>query len=83
MSSSSKLPGFKGTIQIMMERVLLGKKRRNLLESHGWYRNMLGGWTHPHCLDFMSWSEIRSLTPEQLTYKLHYGSNAKLPESLI
>ena len=79
MASSRKYPDFKNTIQIITEYLILGKEKRRLLESHGWYRNMTGGWTHPHCLDFMSWVEIRSLTPEQLSYKLHYGSRSTLP----
>lgn len=82
MTHSTKFPGLRETASAVAAFVILGKKRRDLLESHGWYRNMTGGWTHPHCLDFMSWAEIRALTPGQLAYKLHYGSKAVLPKNI-
>ncbi len=62
---------------------VVGRERKSLLECYGWYRNMTGGWTHPHCLDFMSRSEICSYNLEQLRYKLEHGSQAALPSMLL
>lgn len=66
----------------LRERVFIGRDRLSILESHAWYRNMLGGWVHPHCLDVMSRREILALSPAQLDYKLSHGSRAALPPEL-
>lgn len=62
--------------------IFIGSKKRKLLDSYSWYRNMHGGWTHPHIIDWMSFWEILKLTPTQLEYKLKHGSQAILPEEL-
>lgn len=64
------------------EKFLVGPERLAILRSRCWYRNMLGGWTHPHAMDFMSRREILSLSPAQLDYKLAHGSRAALPPEL-
>lgn len=64
------------------EIFITGRARLQLLDSYNWYRNLTGGWTHPHCLDFMSRREILKLTPAQLDYKLQHGSQAPLPKNL-
>lgn len=61
------------------ERFLIGRLRRSLLESHDWYRNLAGGWTQGHCMDFMSRREIIRLSPASLDYKLQHGSQAMPP----
>lgn len=65
-----------------LERAFLGAERKTMLESRNWYRNLAGGWTHPHCMDFMSRREILALSPAQLDYKLRHGSRAALPPEL-
>lgn len=65
-----------------LERVMLGSRRRAMLESHGWYKGMTGRWVHPHCMDMMSRREILALSPAQLEYKLKHGSHAALPPEL-
>lgn len=82
MTRTTRTPGLAGTWRRLKDAVVLGRERRDLLESHGWYRNLGGGWTHPHCLDFMSPLEIRRLSAAQLAYKLEHGSRAPLPENL-
>lgn len=64
------------------EHFMMGRERRSMLESRGWYRNVLGGWVHPHCMDVMSRREILALSPAQLDYKLKHGSRAMLPPGL-
>ena len=64
------------------EHLFLGKERKELLEKHGWYKNLAGSYVHPRCMDFLSLMEIRSLTPAQLDYKLTHGSQSPLPEEL-
>ena len=64
------------------ERFLVGRERRAMLESRGWYRGMTGCWVHPHCMDLMRRREILPLTPAQLDYKLRHGSCAALPPEL-
>lgn len=63
-------------------RFLVSREKRELLESYGWYRNMHGGWTHPHAMDYMNFWEIWKFTPKQLEYKLKHGSCAILPADL-
>lgn len=72
----------RGALRIR-ERLVLGRERREILERHNWYRNLAGGWTHPHCMDFMSRREVLRLSPAQLDYKLCHGSLAALPEGLL
>lgn len=57
-------------------------RKRTLLKHYGWYRNLYGGWTHGHMLDYMEPVEIARLTPAQLEYKLQHGSMAILPNEL-
>lgn len=61
---------------------LIGSQRRQLLQRYGWYKNIVGSYVHPHCMDWMSLREIRELTVEQLEYKLQHGSRAQLPSNL-
>lgn len=63
-------------------RLMITSKKKALLESYGWYRNMRGGYAHPHAIDYMTASEIRGYTLKQLEYKLENGSMAGLPEDL-
>ena len=56
--------------------------RARAMFRHGWYRNMIGGWAHPHAMDYMSGMEAASYTIPQLEYKLRHGSQAKLPPEL-
>ncbi len=63
----------------LLNRIFIGRARRALLEDYGWYRNMAGGWTHPHCMDFMSRREILRCTPDELNYKMQYGSRSIMP----
>ena len=83
MSYSSRFIGVKEGCKTLFSHIVLGKERYKLLESFGWYPNMIGGWTHPHCLDYMSHFEICSLNSKQLEYKLKYGSQSSLPNNLI
>lgn len=64
------------------EHVMIGPDRMHILAAHNWYKNLAGGFTHPHAMDSMSRHEILKLTPAQLDYKLSNGSMAKLPEDL-
>ena len=82
MTGTARTPGLEESLLSARNLVLLGRTRRELLESHGWYRNLAGGWTHPHQMDSMSWLEIRAMTPAQLAYKLENGSLAELPPEL-
>lgn len=59
----------------------MGEKRK-ILEDYGWYRNMHGGWTHPHSMDCMTFVEIWKYNSKELEYKLRHGSKAPLPVSL-
>ncbi len=47
-----------------------------LLHRFNWYRNIAGGWTHPHCLDYMTKSEISVMSLERLEFALQHGSQA-------
>lgn len=60
--------------------IVISKEKKELLESYGWYRNMTGGYAHPHGIDYMTFMEIYGYTIEQLEYKLKHGSEAELPE---
>lgn len=82
VTRATRTPGLAGTWRDVRNAVVLGRERRDLLTRHGWYRNLGGGWTHPHCLDFMSSREIRGYSPAQLEYKLEHGSRTPLPENL-
>lgn len=66
----------------LRNRFLLSRRKRKILEGFSWYRTATGKWVHPHQLDYMSWWEIRKLSPAQLEYKLRHGSQANLPERL-
>lgn len=61
----------------------ISRNKMELLESYGWYRNIRGGYAHPHGMDYMSFREIHGYTLEQLEYKLQHGSMSKLPEHLL
>lgn len=65
------------------EHIIIGRDRRALLNTYNWYSNMIGGWAHPHAMDFMTRREILQLTPAQLAYKLSHGSQAIIPEWLV
>lgn len=65
------------------EHVAIGPERTRILSVHRWYRNLAGGFTHPHAMDYMHRREILALTPAQLDYKLSHGSMARLPEGLV
>jgi len=80
MSRSTRDPH---PIKTIMNKLLIGKERYKLLEDRGWFKNILGGWTDSHCRDYMSRSEIVSLTPKQLKYKLEHGSCSVLPPDLM
>lgn len=74
------------TIKYLPHRILgclasMGEKRK-ILEDYGWYRNMHGGWAHPHVMDYMTFVEIWKYNLEELEYKLQHGSQASLPVSL-
>ena len=76
-------PGFlRRLFRMTIARPFTARKRRRLMERFGWYRNMIHGWAHPHCLDYMSGWEAASYTMPQLEYKLRHGSMSALPESL-
>lgn len=62
-----------------LKTLLIAPRKRDLLERHGWYRNLLGSWTHPHAMDYMSAIQIARLKPHELEYKLRYGSMAAMP----
>lgn len=66
----------------LIHKLIIGRERHDLLDHFNWYRNLTGGFTHPHCLDFMSRKEILSYTPAQLEYKLRHGSMSALPRDL-
>lgn len=34
------------------ERIFIGRDRLHLLDTFNWYPNMVGGWAHPHAMDF-------------------------------
>lgn len=51
-----------------------------MLHQFNWYRNMTGGWTHPHCLDYMTNSEISAMSLERLEFALQHGSQAQYIE---
>ena len=63
-------------------RLVSIKGKQRLLESYGWYRNICGGWAHPHGMDYLDTREIRRCTKPQLAYKLEHGSLAPLPPEL-
>lgn len=67
----------------LLGRFAISKAKVKLLESCGWYRNMMGGYTHPHAMDFMTFREIQGLDLKQLEYKLKHGSQAVLPADLV
>lgn len=60
----------------------ISREKVTLLEKYGWYRNIKGGYAHPHAMDYMSFKEIHDCTPAQLEYKLQHGSLAPLPADL-
>lgn len=62
----------------IISQFLLIKRKKKILESYGWYRNMHGGWTHSHGVDYMTSLEIWSYTPEELEYKIQHGSQARV-----
>lgn len=64
------------------EHFFIGRDRLHLLDTFNWYPNMVGGWAHPHAMDFMTRWEILRLTPAQLAYKLVHGAQATIPEWL-
>lgn len=57
-------------------------RKRVLLKEYGWYRNLHGGWTQGHMMDYMGPLEIAKLNLSQLEYKLKHGSMAELPPEL-
>lgn len=57
-------------------------RKRILLEEYGWYRNLHGGWTQGHMMDYIGPLEIARLNIPQLEYKLKHGSMAELPPDL-
>lgn len=65
-----------------MGSLQIARAKRKLLESYGWYRNVKGGYCHPHGMDYMTAEEIHSSTLRQLEFKLKRGSMAKIPENL-
>ncbi|MCM1215471.1 MAG: hypothetical protein NC548_13240 [Lachnospiraceae bacterium] len=79
MSYSSRDPH---PIRTFLDKFFIGKERYELLENYGWFKSMFGGWTDSHCRDHMSYSEIVSLTPDRLRYKLEHGSMSILPPEL-
>lgn len=79
MAHSSKNPH---PFKSFTERLMIGKERKAILEKHNWYRNIKGGYTHPHGMDWMSLHEILSLSPAALEYKLQHGSMSTLPANL-
>lgn len=56
-----------------------GRKAR-ALERHGWYRNIHGGWTHPHGMDYMAIWDILRYSPKELEYKAEHGSRSMMPD---
>ena len=58
---------------------IVGWKKRKLLERYRWYRNIAGGWTHSHAMDYMTFWQIRRCNLNQLEYKLKHGSMAIPP----
>ena len=62
--------------------LMASRAKKRLLESYGWYRNMHGGYTHPHAMDYMGLLEVCRYTPKQLEYKLKHGSRSVLPDEL-
>lgn len=60
--------------------LIIGRQRRALLESYAWYRNLTGGYTHPHAMDYMTARQIRACDMETLEYKLQHGSLAIPPK---
>lgn len=72
----------KYAFQRLVGRIAIARKKKELLSRHGWYRNIKGGYAHPHAMDYMSIWEIHRYTPEQLEYKLKHGSMAELPQEL-
>lgn len=73
---------FKQAMKLLLSYIIIGSARRRILESYNWYQNMAGGWTHPHCMDYMSRIDILRRTPAQLEYAMKYGSQAICPENL-
>lgn len=64
----------------LWRRLVIGRRRREILESYGWYRSMTGGYAHPHAMDYMTARQIRACGPELLEYKMRHGSLAVPPE---
>lgn len=67
----------------LMGHISISRQKKQLLEKYGWYRNIVGGYAHPHGIDWMGPLEIAMLSPKQLEYKLKNGSEADLPEELL
>ena len=63
----------------ILSKLFIGKTRRQILDRHNWYRNMTGGYTHPHAMDYMTAREIKACAPDELEYKCRHGSMAKYP----
>lgn len=80
MSKSSYPPSM--ILVAIRDRLVIGRERHEILTAHGWYKNIVGGWTHPHLMDWMPRSQILKLTPAQLEYKLTHGSKSELPDTL-
>ena len=66
----------------IISSLAISSEKVSLLEKYGWYRNIKGGYAHPHAMDYMSFKEIHGYTPTQLEYKLQHGSLAPLPDGL-
>ena len=87
--SSNEKAGFFENIKnrYMPQRVfgsiIISKEKKELLFSYGWYKNIKGGYAHPHAKDYMTSREIAGYNLEQLEYKLKHGSEARLPKELL
>ena len=52
-------------------------RKRELLERYGWYPRLIGGWMHPHCMDWLTAREIWRMDIPRLEYALQHGSRAR------
>lgn len=56
-------------------------EKKKILDAYGWYPNLLGGYTHPHAMDYMTRHEIAAMTPGHLEYAMEHGSQAPYNEA--
>lgn len=54
-------------------------EKKKILDAYGWYPNLLGGYTHPHAMDYMTRHEVAAMSARRLEYAMEHGSRAVYP----